>query len=197
MLISTVPTVLPPAPAHVQGTLRLLRCAVIFPILWSPHHCPYCSWRSPCQPQRRRLQHRRRRPFLLNRRHFLRSSWTRLLQLSSRLQLRLGHVPTGLQSSCGNLPVICTLLPLPFQLSINEEGRIGPLLAVIFAREGGPTGGRCHQFLAWLVERERHRDGEEDVVVAGGRCWGMLSVRGDEFHAMVNYFPKNQQVYLA
>jgi hypothetical protein len=48
---------------------------------------------------------------------------------------------------------LCTLLPLPFQLPISEEGRIGPLLAMIFAGEGGPAGGRRHQFLAWLVFR--------------------------------------------
>jgi hypothetical protein len=71
-------------------------------------------------------------------------------------------------------------------------GRVGPLLALIFAEEGGPAGGRRHQFLAWLVERERERerDGEEGVVGDVGRCWEMLSARGDEFCAMVNYCPK-------
>jgi hypothetical protein len=48
---------------------------------------------------------------------------------------------------------LCTLLPLPFQLPISEEGRIGLLLAMIFAGEGGSAGGRRHQFLAWLVFR--------------------------------------------
>ena len=59
---------------------------------------------------------------------------------------------------------------------------------MIFAEEGGSAGGPRHQFLAWLVERERER-GEERAVVDGGRCWEMLSACGDEFRAMVNYCP--------
>jgi hypothetical protein len=43
MLISTAPTVLPPAPSHVQGTMRLFCHVVVFPVLWSPCRRPYFS----------------------------------------------------------------------------------------------------------------------------------------------------------
>jgi hypothetical protein len=107
-------------------------------------------------------------------------------------------MPLGLQMSCGNLPMLSTLLPLPFQLPISEEGRIGLLLAVIFAEEGGSAGGQRHQFLAWLVERERERDGKKEpwlMVGDVGKCFllvGMSSV------PWLTIAPKKyQQVYLA
>jgi hypothetical protein len=90
-----------------------------------------------------------------------------------------------------------TLLPLPFQLSISEEGRIGPLLAMIFAREGGPAGGRRHQFLTWLVEHEREMGKKEPWLMVGdvGKCFllvGMSSV------PWLTIAPKKyQEVYLA
>jgi hypothetical protein len=68
---------------------------------------------------------------------------------------------------------------------------------MIFAGEGGPAGGRRHQFLAWLVEREREMGKKEPwlMVGDGGKCFLLV---GMSFVPWLTIAPKKyQQVYLA